>query len=133
MIGLGILEFGLLFAGGAYIYSLCHKKSNIQYIELDQNQFQRLQNTLVTNNVLPTYMLVNNNQNLDMIPPAYEDSNLRQALQQSTQNPDQPATLEVTTQSDTPPYSLNIQDTQHNNDTNQVYLPASNLYSSISI
>ena len=101
MIGLGILEFGLLVAGGAYIYALLSRKNNIQFIELDQNQFQRLQTTLVANNILPTYMVVNTDPNSTIIPPTYDESNLNHtlALSRENNNNSNPAMLEVTTES----------------------------------
>ena len=146
MIGLGVLEFGLLVAGGAYIYSLLSRRSRIQYIELDQNQFQRLQTTLVANNVLPTYMLVNTDPNSTVIPPTYDESNLNYAITQSQERPtpansnnrNNPAMLEVTTESesimDAPAYSPpnNQQTTVPTEQESQILLPGSNLYPSIS-
>ena len=152
MIGLGVLEFGLLVAGGAYIYSLLSRKSRIQYIELDQNQFQSLQTTLVANNILPTYMLVNTNPNSTVIPPTYDESNLNYALTQSREstlptnsnNNNHPAMLEVSAQSDSimdapaysPPPNMipNGQQTsqpESNEEESQILLPSSNLYPSI--
>ena len=146
MIGLGVLEFGLLVAGGAYIYSLLSRRSRIQYIELDQNQFQRLQTTLVANNVLPTYMLVNTDPNSTVIPPTYDESNLNYAITQSQERPtpansnncSNPAMLEVTSESesimDAPAYSPpnNQQTTLPTEQESQILLPSSNLYPSIS-
>lgn len=153
MIGLGVLEFGLLVAGGAYIYSLLSRKSRIQYIELDQNQFQSLQTTLVANNILPTYMLVNTDPNSTIIPPTYDESNLNYALTQSQERPipptnsnnnSHPAMLEVSAQSDSimdapaysPPTNMIPASQQTNQpvtdeEESQILLPSSNLYPSI--
>lgn len=156
MIGLGILEFSLLVAGGAYIYSLLSRKNRIQYIELDQNQFQSLQTTLVANNILPTYMLVNTDPNSTVIPPTYDESNLNYALTQSREstpptnsnNNSHPAMLEVSAQSDSimdaPAYSplpnmiptsqqtsQQTSQPESNEEESQILLPSSNLYPSI--
>jgi len=125
MIGFGILEFGLLVAGGAYIYALLSRKNKIQFIELDQNQFQRLQTTLVANNILPTYMVVNTDPNSTIIPPTYDESNLNHtiALSRENNNNSNPAMLEVTTESqsimDAPAYCpSNQSNTLHDNQSN---------------
>lgn len=101
MIGLGILELGFLVAGGSYIYSLLNRKNNIQFIEINQTQFQRLQTTLVANNILPSYMVVNSDSDSTIIPPTYDESNINYTLIQSREinNNIQPAMLEVTSES----------------------------------
>lgn len=157
MIGFGILEFGLLVTGAAYIYALLSRKNKIQFIELDQNQFQSLQTTLVANNILPTYMVVNTDPNSTIIPPTYDESNLNHtlALSRENNNNSNPAMLEVTTESqsimDAPAYcppnqsntlssnifnptnTTNLSNTANPSDIDesQILLPSSNLYPSI--
>lgn len=145
MIGLGILEFGLLLLGGSYIYSLLSNKNKIQYIELDQNQFQRLQTTLVNQNILPNRMLIYTDSNTGIIPPTYDESNYNYVLNNSLSN--NPAVLDVSIDSnqvaDAPAYeeqnSISIaQDISNSSpllieteDNNT--LPPSNLYPSTRI
>lgn len=75
MIGLGILELGLVIGAGYYIISHFTKKKDIQYIEINQQQFDQLQDTLIVNNVLPTNMNSNNfYDRLLQVPPTYQES-----------------------------------------------------------
>ena len=135
MIGLGIIEIGLLAIGGSYIYALLSSKKNrIQYIELDENQFLRLQTTLVANNILPSHMLVNGNQNNTVIPPTYDESNLNYAISQSQAVPDyspqQPAELQVTDNNSESIPSVNSPTIEQESET---ILPDSTLYRSDSV
>ena len=131
MIGLGILEIGLLVMGGSYIYALLSSKNKIQYIELDENQFLHLQTTLVANNILPSHMLVNSNINNTVIPPTYDESNLNYAITESQQvptySPHQPAELNVAHTEQTTVYSNNIPSISVSEETD-TFIPDSNLY-----
>jgi hypothetical protein len=102
MIGLGILEFGAISLAAIYIYKLMNNKDKLQYIELDAQQFHRLQGTLIANNVIPRRMQIIGVTGPDIIPPGYEESqnNHNQLLTQreNTNNLD----------SETPPYSDTI-------------------------
>jgi hypothetical protein len=131
MIGLGILEIGLLGIGASYIYALLSSKKNrIQYIELDENQFLCLQTTLVANNILPSHMLVNGNQNNTVIPPTYYESNLNYAITESQQLPsysqNRPAELTVPHTEQTTVHSNNIPSITVSEET-EIFIPDSNL------
>ena len=153
MIGLGILEFGLLLLGGSYIYALLSHKNKIQYIELDHHQFHRLQNTLVSQNILPNRMLIYTDSNTGVIPHTYDESNLNYTVNQSLQN--NPTTLEApanptTLEAPANPTTLEAPSYQADNSTSTAQdianssallvdfddnytLPDSNLYSGTSI
>jgi hypothetical protein len=75
MIGFGILEFAFIFWGTLYIFNSHDKKDSLEYIQLNQDQFNNLKQTLITNNILPEEMLLNNRieLNSNQIPPSYED------------------------------------------------------------
>ena len=135
MIGLGIIEIGLLAIGGSYIYALLSSKKNrIQYIELDENQFLRLQTTLVANNILPSHMLVNGNQNNNIIPPTYDESNFNYAISQSqtvpNYSPQEPAELPVT---DNNSVSIPIIQPPTIEEDSDTILPESTLYRADSV
>ena len=75
MIGLGILEIALITGAGYYILSHFSKKKRIQYIEINQQQFDQLQDSLIINNILPTDINSNNFYNrLQQIPPSYQET-----------------------------------------------------------
>ena len=75
MIGLGILELALITGAGYYILSHFSRKRKVQYIEINQQQFDQLQDTLIVNNILPVNMNSNNfYDRLQQIPPTYQES-----------------------------------------------------------
>ena len=105
MVGLGILEVGIISIAAIYLYSLINRKSNIQYIELDQQQYDRLQGTLVVNNIIP-------NRGPDMIPPRYEES-FHNQNQNQNQNQNEEYNLDET-QDNIPAYSETPRDNSNN-------------------
>ena len=75
MIGLGILELGLIVGAGYYILSFFSKKKRIQYIEINQQQFDEIQDALIINNIIPTDINSNNfYDRLQQIPPSYQET-----------------------------------------------------------
>ena len=133
MIGLGILELAFITGAGYYILSHFSKKKKVQYIEINQQQFDQLQDTLIVNNILPVDMNSNNfYERLQQIPPTYQESeNVLPPVPpyQSTGPPqlylnnNSPAILETTTIISPPPdfSSQNEEETINLNETeNQI-------------
>lgn len=75
MIGLGILEIAFITGAGYYIISHFTKKKKIQYIEINQEQFDQIQDSLIVHNIVPVNMNSNNfYDRLQQIPPTYQES-----------------------------------------------------------
>ena len=75
MIGFGILEIAFFLWGSLYILNSHERNENVEYVQLNREQFNNLKQSLIINNVIPEEMLLRDRIELQssQIPPSYDE------------------------------------------------------------